>query len=93
MKANEARTATVKILYFARLREAFGRDGESLVLPEGVATVGQLAAFLRQRGAEWETELGSGRAVRVAVNQDMADAGTAIRGGEEIAFFPPVTGG
>ena len=93
MKPNEARTATVRILYFARLREALGKGEETLVLPEGVATVGELAGFLRQRGGEWETELGSGRAVRVAVNQDMADPDTTIRGGEEIAFFPPVTGG
>lgn len=93
MKPNETRTATVKVLYFARLREALGKDEENLVLPEGVATVGQLAAFLRQRGDAWATELGAGRAVRVAVNQDMADSGTAIHGGEEIAFFPPVTGG
>jgi molybdopterin synthase sulfur carrier subunit len=58
-----------------------------------VATVGQLAEFLGQRGDAWATELGIGRAVRVAVNQDMADSDTVIRGGEEIAFFPPVTGG
>ena len=93
MKPNETRTATVRILYFARLREALGKDEENLVLPDGVATVGQLAEFLRQRGAAWATELGSGRAVRVAVNQDMAEPDTVIRGGEEIAFFPPVTGG
>jgi molybdopterin synthase sulfur carrier subunit len=93
MKPNETRTATVRVLYFARLREALGKDEEQLVLPEGVATIGQLAEFLRQRGTTWAAELGAGRAVRVAVNQDMADPETAIHGGEEIAFFPPVTGG
>jgi len=93
MKPDETQTATVRLLYFARLREALGREAEELVLPEGVATVGQLADFLRQRGDAWATELAAGRAVRVAVNQDMADSGTVIRGGEEIAFFPPVTGG
>jgi len=93
MKPNETQTATVKILYFARLREALGKDAEELVLPEGVDTIGGLAEFLRRRGEAWATELGAGKSVRVAVNQDMADPETPISGGEEIAFFPPVTGG
>jgi molybdopterin synthase sulfur carrier subunit len=93
MKPNETQTATVKVLYFARLREALGKGEEELVLPEGVDTVGALAGFLRDRGGVWATELGTGKAVRVAVNQDMAAPETRIRGGEEIAFFPPVTGG
>ncbi len=93
MKPNETQTATVRVLYFARLREALGKGEEELVLPEGVDTVGALAGFLRSRGGAWATELGAGKAVRVAVNQDMAAAETRISGGEEIAFFPPVTGG
>jgi len=93
MKPNETQTATVKVLYFARLREALGKGEEELVLPEGVDTVGALAGFLRNRGGAWATELGVGKAVRVAVNQDMAAPETRISGGEEIAFFPPVTGG
>ena len=93
MKASDTQTTTVRILYFARLRETLGKGEEELVLPDGVATVGDLAHFLRHRGDVWETELGTGRAVRVAVNQDMASPDTVINGGEEIAFFPPVTGG
>ncbi|KPK31974.1 MAG: molybdenum cofactor biosynthesis protein MoaD [Betaproteobacteria bacterium SG8_40] len=93
MKANETQTATVKVLYFARLREALGKGEEEIVLPEGVDTVGALAGFLRSRGGAWAAELGVGKAVRVAVNQDMAAPETRISGGEEIAFFPPVTGG
>jgi molybdopterin synthase sulfur carrier subunit len=93
MKPNEPQTAVVTILYFARLREALGTSEEEFVLPDGVRSIGDLAAFLRGRGGAWATELGVGKAVRVAVNQDMADLDTAIRGGEEIAFFPPVTGG
>ena len=93
MKPNETQTATVRVLYFARLRETLGKDEEELVLPEGVDTVGELAAFLRKRGETWASELGLGKAVRVAVNQDMAGPETRISGGEEIAFFPPVTGG
>ncbi len=93
MKPNETHTTTVRILYFARLRESLGKGEEELVLPDGVATVGALADFLRQRGDAWASELGAGKAVRVAVNQDMASPDTVIKGGEEIAFFPPVTGG
>ena len=93
MKPSETQTTTVTILYFARLREALGKGEEELVLPDGVATVGALADFLRQRGEIWASELGEGKAVRVAVNQDMAGPETSIKGGEEIAFFPPVTGG
>lgn len=93
MKPKDSETAVVRILYFARLREAFERADEELVLPEGVADVGALAAFLQQRGGVWASELGKGRAVRAAVNQDMADASTPLGNGDEIAFFPPVTGG
>ena len=93
MKPNETRAATVRILYFARLREVLGKGEEELVLPESIDTVGGLAEFLKGRGESWANELGTGRAVRVAVNQDMADLQTRISGGDEIAFFPPVTGG
>lgn len=93
MKPSESQTTTVRILYFARLRESLGKSEEELVLPDGVTSVGALADFLRQRGDVWASELGAGKAVRVAVNQDMAGPETVIKGGEEIAFFPPVTGG
>jgi molybdopterin synthase sulfur carrier subunit len=93
MKPNEAQTAVVKILYFARLREVLGRAEEELVIPDGVSTIGELTVFLRARGDDWSTELAIGKAVRIAVNQDIAEADTPISGGQEIAFFPPVTGG
>ena len=93
MKPIESQTAVVKIMYFARLREVLGKAEEELVIPEGVSTVGELAAFLRARGDDWAAELGAGKAVRVAVDLDMADSDTPVSGGQEIAFFPPVTGG
>jgi len=82
----------LKILYFASLREALGRGEESLPLPEGVTTVGQLRAYLHGRGDAWQA-LGEGRNVRAAVNQRMARPDDVLQGGEEVAFFPPVTGG
>ena len=82
----------VKVLYFASLRDAVGHAEESFQLPSGVATVGELRAFLAGRGAEWEA-LGEGRNVRAARNQRMAGAAEPVEPGAEVAFFPPVTGG
>jgi molybdopterin synthase sulfur carrier subunit len=62
-------------------------------LPSAAATVEGLRDQLRSRGGAWETELAPARAVRVAVNQDMATLTTALQPGDEVAFFPPVTGG
>ena len=85
--------ATLSLVYLARLREAFGAASESIEAPPGVTTVGALRAWLAARGGAWATELAPGRAVRIAVNHDLADAGTPVRPGDEIALFPPVTGG
>jgi molybdopterin synthase sulfur carrier subunit len=83
----------VKILYFAKLREDLGKSAEELELPGDVATVSALRSYLMARGGEWAVSLAQGRALRVAVNQDMADATTPVKAGDEVAFFPPVTGG
>jgi molybdopterin synthase sulfur carrier subunit len=81
------------VLYFASLRESLGLDRESLELPAGVHTVGDLRQWLRMRGGAWETALAEGRAVRAAVAQRMAEPDTVLTPGAEVAFFPPVTGG
>ncbi len=83
---------TVRILYFASLRDAIGRSEEAIALPTGVATVGELQAFLAERGDNW-CALSPGRNVRAARNQRMVPASEAIMPGDEVAFFPPVTGG
>ena len=81
---------SVKILYFAGLKESLGMSGESLDLPAGVATVGALRDWLVGQGRE---ALGTAKNLRCAVNQDMAGLNATVRDGDEIAFFPPVTGG
>ena len=83
----------VELIYLARLRDRFGLPGESVTLPPDVADVGSLLAWLRSRGGAWSSELAPGRAVRVAVNLDVAQADTPVRTGDEVALFPPVTGG
>lgn len=82
---------TVKVLYFARLREAFGCSEEELTLPD-TAQAADLLDLLRARGAVWMREL-SERPFRLAVNQELGEASTRLKAGDEVAIFPPVTGG
>ena len=82
----------LNILYFAQLRETLGLDKETVDIPDK-ATVDGLVNELRARGGAWADALGAGKRWRVAVNQDMASAETPVRSGDEVAFFPPVTGG
>jgi molybdopterin synthase sulfur carrier subunit len=84
---------SVTLVYLARLREALGHAHEEVELPPAVADVAALTAWLRLRGEPWQRELATGRAFRVAVNQRMAAPATAVSDGDEVAFFPPVTGG
>ena len=81
------------MLYFARLREALGKSSERIELPTGVRDLEALRAMLVSRGGAWEQELAPHRPVRAAVNQAMAMGDTALADGDEVAFFPPVTGG
>ena len=83
----------ITLLYFARLREALGIGREELALPSGITTLGALRTHLAQRGEAWSKEMAVGRNLRAAVNQDVATADTPVKDGDEIAFFPPVTGG
>lgn len=84
---------TIRLKLFASIREQTGVDEEALALPAGVGTLGQLRDHLRGRGPNWAESLDPARAVRGAVNQRMADDQEPIKNGDEIAFFPPVTGG
>jgi sulfur-carrier protein len=83
----------VTLLYFAGLRESLGCSREELALPSGNATVAALVDELRRRGARWTDAFAPGKTWRVAVNQKMANLATPVKPGDEVAFFPPVTGG
>ena len=83
----------IQLRFFASIREALGASQETLALPPGVSNVGELRAFLRERGDAWASALAPGRSLRMACNQLMADDATPLTEGCEVAFFPPVTGG
>lgn len=83
----------LRLLYFARLRELFGTGAESVETPNGVLSLADLLDWLRGRGGVWAEQLAPGRAYRMAVNQDMAGPETLLRDNDEVAIFPPVTGG
>ena len=78
----------VRILYFAALREKLGLSAEELLLPAAITTLGGLRDHLAARHP-----LLAHPSVKSAVNQSFATAGTPIAPGDEIAFFPPTTGG
>jgi len=83
----------VTVLYFARLRETLGKSSEQIALPSSVHDLEGLRALLVARGGSWEQELSPSKPVRAAVNQAMAVGDMPISDGDEVAFFPPVTGG
>ncbi len=82
----------VQVRYFARLRETLQQDGEIIVLDRPVS-VSQFMAKLRERGQVWRDAFSESGALRVAVNQELATLDTRVQAGDEVAFFPPVTGG
>ena len=83
----------VTLLYFASLREKLGCSREEVALPAGTATVASLLELLRNRDSRWTDAFAQAKSWRVAVNQQMADLATPLKPGDEVAFFPPVTGG
>jgi molybdopterin synthase sulfur carrier subunit len=82
----------IKLLYFASLRETLGVPTESLALPAGVASVAALRAHLAARGDAWSV-FATSKSLRAAVNQAMVGMEAPVAAGDEVAFFPPVTGG
>ena len=82
----------MKIVYFARLREAIGQAEEIIETPQGIETAGELKEWLMNRGEPWASAL-AGKRVLVAVDQEHAHYQDAITDASEVAFFPPVTGG
>jgi molybdopterin synthase sulfur carrier subunit len=82
----------VRLRYFASLRERLDIDDEAVTLPDGVDTVAGLKRWLQDRGEPWSEALADKRLL-VAVNHEVVELAAVIRDGDEIAWFPPVTGG
>ena len=83
----------MKLLYFSWLKQKIGTGEEDIALPEDVATVGALIDWLKGRGPGYAEALADLSVVRFAVNQDFAGLDHALADGDEVAIFPPVTGG
>ncbi len=86
-------SAPLKLLYFAWLREKAGIGEEAVPTPDGVATVGELMDWLVGRGGGYAEAFSDRKVVRVAVNQEYVSLDHPVAAGDEVAFFPPVTGG
>ena len=83
----------VKLVYFAWVRERIGKSEEEIVLPEGVMTVGDLLGHLKERGEEYGWALEHPDVIRVAIDRRHSQHDAPIGGANEIALFPPMTGG
>lgn len=83
---------TIKVLYFAALREALGTPAEQVELPDGVTTLAGVRTLIAARGGRWQA-LAQMKNLRAAINQRMAEPSSTVADGDEVAFFPPVTGG
>ncbi len=82
-----------KLLYFAWVRQKIGKSEEEIALPESVSTIGELMDELAKRGPSYAAAFRNAGSIRCAVNQEHKAFDTAIKDSDEIAFFPPVTGG
>ncbi len=83
----------ISILYFASLRDRLQQDAEQMTLPAGVSDVSALMQYLRLRGGVWAEIFAEDQPVLCALNQEMARLDAPVNDGDEIGFFPPVTGG
>lgn len=83
----------IKIFYFARLKETLKFSTEDLDLPYETLTILKLKALLAQRSDTWQEMLMGKLKVRGAINHELVDDLATIHDGDEVAFFPPVTGG
>ena len=81
----------ITVRYFASIREAMGTSSEDLTTT--AATVDALREELMTRSEAAAAALAHGKAVRMALNQDMCQGDAVLKVGDEVAFFPPVTGG
>ncbi|WP_138380268.1 molybdopterin converting factor subunit 1 [Luteithermobacter gelatinilyticus] len=83
----------MRLLYFARIKEQIGQSEEDLPLPANVRTVADLLDYLRSRGEHYRRALADESRIRLAVNQVYVTPDHEINEADEVAIFPPMTGG
>lgn len=83
----------MQLLYFGWVRQRIGLDMEEVELPDGIETAGDLVGWLEGRGDRYAKALADRSVIRVAVNQELTDLDTPVAANDEVAFFPPMTGG
>ncbi len=83
----------IKILYFARLSEALGISSEEIEFSVDSNSIDSIVTLFRDRGEPFDSAFCGETKVLVAINQEMTDHHATIKDGDEVAFFPPVTGG
>jgi sulfur-carrier protein len=83
----------MKLRYFAWVRERVGKTEEDIEVPADVANIGELMAWLASRGEEYAYAFANPKVIRAAIDKIHVQAATPIKGADEIAFFPPMTGG
>ena len=83
----------IKVLYFARIKEAVNYSTEEVDLPDDILTITALKNWLALRGDVWANLFDGTQIVRAAINHTLVDDLASIQANDEVAFFPPVTGG
>lgn len=83
----------MKLRYFAWVRERIGKAEEDIDLPDGIATVGELMVWLAAKGDGYGHAFENTKIIRAAIDKSHVRADAAIAQANEIAFFPPMTGG
>jgi sulfur-carrier protein len=83
----------MKILYFARFRQIIGRGSDEIEVPASIKNVSTLSDFLKARDERVAEAFGDLRTLKVAINQSHTSLNASLEGANEVAFFPPVTGG
>ena len=86
-------TKTLKLRYFAWVRERIGKTDEDVDVPAEVLTVTDLVTWLASRGDEYAYAFENPKVIRAAIDRAHVKPQTAIGKASEIAFFPPMTGG
>ena len=93
MSVAETSATTLRLVYFAWVRERVGLGEETVTPPPGTETVRELARWLKSRGEGYEAAFANEMMIRAAIDRSHVKSDAPIAGAKEIAFFPPMTGG